>query len=125
MVPPKGQAGSTKLQAAGGVSEFHYEETDQAGPYQVKIGPPLSRESAFAANPDPAESELTKLDREQLKEAIPGWNFLYLTNSRELALDVSSVGRRGELHQQLLYGLLCLLLVESVLAWKFGHHDAA
>jgi hypothetical protein len=122
---PKGQSVSTKLQPAGGVSQFHFEQTDLAGEYQVKIGSPLSLESSFAANPDPAESELTKLDRAALAEAIPGWNFLYLTNSKELALDVSSVGRRGELHQPLLYGLLALLLVESFLAWRFGHHDLA
>jgi hypothetical protein len=89
----------------------------------VQIGPPLAALSHFAANPDPAESDLTKLERAELAETIPGWNFLYLTNSKELALDVSSVGRRGELHRSLLYGLLVLLLVESVLAWRFGHHD--
>jgi hypothetical protein len=122
---PEGQPISTKLQPGGGVSQFHFEQTDLAGEYQVTIGPPLSLESSFAANPDPAESDLTKLDRAALAEAIPGWNFLYLTNSRELALDVSSVGRRGELHQSLLYGLLALLLVESLLAWKFGHHDVS
>ena len=33
------------------------------GKYQVKIGPPLTVEIAFAANPDPAESDLAKLDR--------------------------------------------------------------
>ena len=54
----------------------------------MKIGPPLSHRIAFAANPDPAESDLTKLDRADLADAIPGWNFLYLTNSKELALDV-------------------------------------
>ena len=99
VAPPKGPPVSSKLQPGGGVSEFHFEQTDLAGAYEVKIGPPLSVESSFAANPDPAESDLTKLDRAALAEAIPGWNFLYLTNSKELALDVASVGRRGELHQ--------------------------
>jgi Aerotolerance regulator N-terminal/von Willebrand factor type A domain len=125
VAPPKGQPVSTKLQPGGGVSQFHFEQTDLAGQYQVKIGPPLSLESSFAANPDPAESDLTKLDRAALADAIPGWNFLYLTNSKELALDVASVGRRGELHQSLLYGLLALLLLESLLAWRFGHHEVS
>ena len=35
-----------------------------------------------------------------------------------------SVGRRGELHRQLLYGLLALLLAGVALAWRFGHHDS-
>jgi hypothetical protein len=85
----------------------------------------LARETSFAANPDPAESDLTMLDREGLKKVVPGWNFLYLTNSRELIEDASSVGRRGELHRPLLYTLLILLLVESILAWRFGHHDSS
>jgi hypothetical protein len=125
VTPPKGPPVATKLQPGGGVSQFHFEQTDLAGQYQVKIGPPLSVESSFTANPDPAESDMTKLDRAALSDAIPGWNFLYLTNSKELALDVASVGRRGELHQQLLWGLLALLLLESALAWRFGHHDVS
>ncbi len=122
---PRNQSVSTKLQPSGGVSQFHFEQTDLAGAYQVAVGPPLSQESSFAANPNPAESELTKLDRSALADAVPGWNFLYLTNSRELIEDASSVGRRGELHRPMLYSLLALLLVEAFLAWRFGHHDAS
>ena len=125
VVTPRGQSIETKLQPAGGVSQFHFTETDLSGRYQVKIGPPLLLESSFAANTDPAESDLTKLDRAALTEAVPGWNFQYLTNSKELTADASTVGRRGELHRPLLYGLLLLLLVESILAWKFGHHESA
>jgi von Willebrand factor type A domain/Aerotolerance regulator N-terminal len=124
VVTPRDQSVSTKLQPSGGVSQFHFEQTELSGRYQVRVGPPLSVESSFAANPNPAESDLTKLDRAALAEAVPGWNFLYLTNSRELTLDASSVGRRGELHRPLLYSLLALLLVESFLAWRFGHHDS-
>jgi Aerotolerance regulator N-terminal/von Willebrand factor type A domain/CARDB len=125
VVTPRGQSVGTKLQPAGGVSQFHFSETDLSGRYQVKIGPPLALESSFAANTDPAESDLTKLDRAALTEAVPGWNFQYLTNSKELTADASTVGRRGELHRPLLYGLLLLLLLESILAWKFGHHESA
>jgi hypothetical protein len=121
----KGQVVASKLQAAGGVSQFHFEQTDLAGLYQVRIGPPLARDSSFAANTDPAESNLTKLDRAALAELLPGWNFVYLTNFRELTKDSSAVGRRGELHRPLLYGVLVLLLFESFLAWKFGHHGSS
>jgi hypothetical protein len=125
VVTPKGQSLPSKLQASGGVSQFHFEKTDLSGAYQIRIGPPLAREASFAANTDPAESDLTKLDRAALAELLPGWNFLYLTNSRELTEDTRAVGQRGELHRPLLYGLLVLLLVESFLAWKFGHHDSS
>jgi hypothetical protein len=125
VVTPRGQSIETKLQPGGGVSQFHFTETDLSGRYQVKIGPPLLLDSSFAANTDPAESDLTKLDRAALTEAVPGWSFQYLTNSKELTLDASTVGRRGELHRPLLYGLLLLLLLESIMAWKFGHHESA
>jgi von Willebrand factor type A domain/Aerotolerance regulator N-terminal len=125
VVPPGGQPIAGKLEPAGGVSQYHFEQTELSGRYQMTIGPPLALETSFAANTDPAESDLSKLDRAKLSEVVPGWNFLYLTNSRELIEDASSVGRRGELHRPLLYALLILLLVESILAWRFGHHDSS
>jgi hypothetical protein len=122
VVLPDGRSVPSKLQASGGVSQLHFEETELSGTYLVKVGPPLALESTFTANPDPAESDPAKLDRAGLTDALPGWNFAYLTNWRELTGNAKSVSRRGELHRSLLYGVLVLLLVESVLAWFFGHH---
>jgi von Willebrand factor type A domain/Aerotolerance regulator N-terminal/CARDB len=112
----------SKLKAAGDVSLFHFEETDLSGAYRAKFGPPLAIESIFAANPDPLESDLTKLDKAGLAEAVPGWTFTYLTDWKGLTSNASSVGRRGEMHRPLLYALLALLIIESIAAWKFGHH---
>ncbi len=122
---PKGLSISTKLQPAGGVSQFHFEQTDLSGPYQVKIGTPLSVDSSFAANTDPSESDLARLDQSALASLIPGWNFVYVyvTDWKDLTDDAGSVGRRGELHRPMLYAVLVLLLLESFLAWKFGHHS--
>jgi hypothetical protein len=127
VVTPKGQTIATKLKPAGGVSQFHFEQTDLSGRYQVRIGPPLGLESWFAANPDPAESDLARLDQAVLGDLLPGWKFTYVHPSdwKELTRDPSSVGRRGELHRPMLYALLAMLLVESFLAWKFGHHEPA
>jgi hypothetical protein len=124
VVPPRGAPVSAKLQPAGGISRLHFEKTDIAGNYQVRVGPPLTLESSFAANTDPAESDPAKLDEARLKEQLPGWNFSYRTDARALAQDASSVRSRGEWHRPLLHGLLILLLVESLLAWKFGHHES-
>ncbi len=112
----------SKLTASGDVSLFHFEETDLSGAYRAKFGPPLAVESIFAANPDPIESDPAKLDRAGLAEAVPNWSFTYLTNWKDLTGNASSVGRRGELHRPLLYALLALLIIESIAAWKFGHH---
>jgi hypothetical protein len=124
IVTPKGQTVAARLTPSGGASQLHFEQTELSGPYQVRLGPPVGAESSFAANPDPAESDLAKLDRAGLEQRLPGWNFVHMTNASELAQSATSVGRRGELHRPLLYGALALLLVESLLAWKFGHHDA-
>ena len=35
---------------------------------------------------------------------------------------VTQIGKRNELHLMLLYAVLVLLFVETLLAWKFGHH---
>jgi hypothetical protein len=122
VVMPDGQNVPAKLQAAGGVTQLHFEKTELSGAYQVKYGPPLALESTFTANTNPVESDPAKLDRAGLADALPGWSFLYLTNWKELTESATSVGRRGELHRFLLYGVLMLLLVESILAWVFGHH---
>ncbi len=112
----------TKLKPAGDVSLFHFEETDLSGAYRAKFGPPLASESIFAANPDPSESDPAKLDQAGLAEAVPGWTFTYMPNWKDLTGNASSVGRRGEMHRPLLYLLLALLIIESIAAWKFGHH---
>lgn len=120
---PRGLSVPIRLKGAGGVSQLHFEQTELSGTYQVRINPTPTLETAFAANPDPAESDLAKLDQTTLAQRLPGWNFDYLSSSRELTRSTASVGRRGELHRPLLYGALIVLLLESFLAWKFGHHD--
>jgi hypothetical protein len=122
VVLPDGRNVPSKLQASGGISQLHFEETELSGPYVVKLGPPLAVEPTFTANPNPAESDPAKLDRAGLADALPGWSFAHLTNWKELTGNATSVSRRGELHRFLLYGVLCLLIVESILAWRFGHH---
>ena len=63
VVLPDGQSVPSKLQAAGGVSQLHFEDTELSGAYQVKVGPPLALESTFAANPEPG--------RERPRQARP------------------------------------------------------
>ena len=79
------------------------------------------RPGEVAADVGAAESDPAKLDRAGLADAVPGWKFAYLTNWKELTATRRPSAVRGELHRSLLYGVLVFLLVESVLAWKFGH----
>ncbi len=113
-----------RIKAAGDVSLFHFEETDISGAYRVRFEAPASGDATFAADPDPAESDPAKLEQAGLAEAVPGWKFTYLQNWKDLTGNATSIGRHGELHRPLLYAVLALLIVESILAWKFGHHGA-
>ena len=113
---------TAKLKGAGDVAQFVYEDTDRSGVYGVDVGPPLMLKTAFGANPDPVESDPLKLDQAGLKDAVPGWKFLYDNDWHGLEKNASSVGQKGELHRPMLWAVLVLLIVESVLAWRFGHH---
>ena len=120
---PDARGVPTRLAAEGDVSRLHFADTDLSGPYSVRIGPPLASDVLFAAGTDPAESDPAKLDATALKAALPGWAFQYEEDWRKILNNVAAVGQRGELHRSLLYGVLALLLIESILAWKFGHHS--
>lgn len=122
VVLPNSRTAPSRITADGDVSRFRFEETDRSGPYRVKVGPPLVLESLFAANPDPLESALEKLDAKGLAVAVPGWEFQYFDDWRKLMQTPAGIGKQGELHRPLLVGVLILLFVETVLAWLFGHH---
>jgi hypothetical protein len=121
VIRPDSRTMPTRLQAAGDVSQLHFEETDLSGTYLARVGPPLALDITFAADPDPVESDPEKLDRDGLADAFPGWTFAYFTDWQNLSENATSVSRRGELHRYCLYGVLGLLMLESFLAWKFGH----
>lgn len=124
IVPPDNKPAETKITAAGDGGRLHYEQTDLSGVYRARVGPPINEESTFAANPPPAESDPAKLDRTALGDLLSGWNFAYYTNIQELISNPASVSQRGELHRPLLAAVLALLFIESILAWRFGHHAA-
>jgi hypothetical protein len=106
------------------VGFFLFEETQWSGGYPMSFGPPLATQEMFAVNVDPKESDLTKLQEEELRELLPSWRFVYLTNWQAIATGKSSVTQnRGELHRYLLYAALALVFLESLLAWKFGHYS--
>ena len=79
---PRGSRSRPSCNPPGGVSQFHFEQTDLAGQYQVKIGPPLSRRVVVRRQPRPGRERSDQARSRGLAEQIPGWNFLYLTNSQ-------------------------------------------
>ncbi|MBL8798077.1 MAG: VWA domain-containing protein [Planctomycetia bacterium] len=114
---------------------FRFGETDQSGIYKATVGQ-HPREYLFAVNvptvtdaQQASESDLTRLNREEVKTAYPPWDFQLVTDPK----NVNRAGPSGSETQQatggvgpaiariLLALVLLLLLGEVVLAWKLGH----
>jgi hypothetical protein len=94
-------------------------------PSYVEDGPPVSRTDAFAVNVDPAESDLAALTVEQLRDEVwPGIPFVHQTTWQHLDRPVfGRTSRSSPWAKDLLCGVFVLLLFETFLARRFGHHD--
>ncbi|MCH7728980.1 MAG: hypothetical protein IH991_21230 [Planctomycetes bacterium] len=97
---PGGGVEPLRLERRDEFGLFQFEATDTSGIYRVEIGPPLVEERLFAVNVKPAESDLTKLERDELAEKVfPGVRFAYLTQwQNSQAATPVSVRHRGDLH---------------------------
>jgi hypothetical protein len=99
-----------------------YPRPDRAGLWRLTLEAPggESREVLFARNPDPTEGRLEPGSREHLSAAVGGEDFLYI--SRSGRLDAAGEGGRSNPYwAYLLAALLGLLMLETMLARKFGH----
>jgi hypothetical protein len=123
---PDGRSEPARLASQDGVNFFEFERTDTSGAYRMNLGPPVAETRSFAVNVDPQESDLVKLERDELAhELLPGVQFAYLTqphNEQETAQ--LPVRHRGDLHRAILYTVLALVFVEMILAWRFGHYTS-
>lgn len=123
-VTPPGQPASPVPvdESAGG--RILYPETDQVGIYRFTLGSPVDERWPIPVNTWPGESNLARLGPEDLKALFP--DFRYRIADRwepHSALTSGTGGDRGELFRPLLYGALGLALLETLLAWRFGHPE--
>jgi hypothetical protein len=72
----------------------------------------------FAANVDPAEGDLKRVDRRRLERALAGSNVRIVSASQSLALADS--GQQTEVWRYLLWLVVAVLAGEQVLGWFFG-----
>jgi len=125
--PGEAEPVALAVTAGEGLVTATYGQTDRAGVY--KLLPPPSeaatgdesdaRVQVFAANVPPRESDVRRISVEELRAAYPGFEFEYQRGAarRETA---ATTARGGELWRWLAYVLLGLVLLESVLAQRFG-----
>ncbi|WP_233578507.1 vWA domain-containing protein [Tautonia sociabilis] len=120
IVRPDGREEPGRLVEEGGATRLVFDQTDLAGVYLARLGPPVARELSFAANPDPVESDPSRADSATLSALFPRWTFSSWDGGPVSQTAAATVGRRGELHRGLLLAVLGLVLGESTLAWWIG-----
>jgi len=122
--PPDGRRQERHFQAEGEDAAWSYPETSQSGFYVAKFGPPVSRSETFAVNVDPAESDLSTITAEELQGRVwPEITAVDPANWQQLAEQATAEGGRPiDLAQWLIYAALLLLVAETYLARRFGHH---
>jgi len=118
---PDNRSDPVQVTTKGSVSEFTYEATNLSGFYELQFGPPLSRSESFAFNVDPRESNLARLEQDEIdRELLPGTQYVYQTEWEEIERQASGpVRQRGGLTRWFLYAALYLLFVEQMMAWNF------
>ncbi len=124
---PDGRSLNLALRLHGETAGLEFADTGRSGFYIVQIGSPLNRREEFAVNVDPKESDLAQLTLEELRGDVwPGVRFLHQTTWQNAAQPIaaSTLVRPAGLQVELLYLVLCLLLLETLLAWRFGHRGA-
>ena len=120
---PSGDTEEVRLRPEGNQREWSMADTMASGIYTAEYPPPTTQAERFAVNLDTVESDLAKLSPEQLREEVwPGVPFAYQTRLEDLVVAPTAGIGRGTLSKELLYGVLALLLLETYLAWRFGHH---
>jgi hypothetical protein len=118
---PDGREESIRLTQSDEIASMTYDDADHSGIYEISLGPPVSRSELIAVNVDPAESDLTRIESDEIKTELgPAGEFV------EAAAADASTRRTGgadatpgPLSRWLLVGLFGLLFVEQLMAWRF------
>jgi aerotolerance regulator-like protein len=107
-------------------SEIRYERAGEAGVYSLTLDLPTAerRSVFFARNCDPREGDLTPGGQSLLESTFQGEDFTYV--SRSDSPETVSLGRstRGSYWLIALASALVLMVAETLLARRFGHHPA-
>ncbi len=100
--------------------QLEYKDTDLVGFYEMKLN---RREGGlepvlFAANVDPTEGNLRRVDMDTMKKEIGDAN-IHLVKFDE-AISVAGGGAQTEIWWYLLWAVVGILCCEQVLGWYFG-----
>jgi len=116
IVLPDGQEASVRLETRSGDFVARFERPKIAGHYGLKIG---ESRRWFGVNLPPEESDLEAIDAETLRQRL-GVPFEYVTSVEGLTAAPLATPAR-EMSLMVLWVVLALVLLETLLAQRFGH----
>lgn len=112
---PDGRTERVPLKSQGQDAVWSYGPTGYSGMYEARFGAPRDMTELYALNVNTRESDLERVDVESLPEQ--------LTHDAPRSADAPvalATSRPAELFRYFLGGVLVLLLVETVFAWRIG-----
>jgi hypothetical protein len=138
---PDGKTETSRTETLEEAGVLRWSDTDASGLYRATIGQ-HPQDYLFAVNVPTAtdnhqasESDLTRTNQSELQSSYPGWDFQLVTDLRqvthfrsnalqgtELPSLGSPVGMGTVVARWLLLFMMLLLVVEVILAWRFGHY---
>jgi hypothetical protein len=136
---PDRRTESTRTLSSEEANVLRWADTDVSGVYRVVLGQ-HPQEHVFAVNVPAAtldeqasESDLTRATREDLSRAYPEWEFQLVTDLNDVSHTGGPSASDAEnrvaapigpgIAHYLLLAVLALVLVEVVMAWRFGHYS--
>lgn len=99
---------------------FQYEDTSARGFYKLQLTKRDGQNEnvLFAANIDPGEGRLARVDEEDLKSQLGDANVVIAKGHASLSAETA--GTRAEFWKSVLIALVIVLCCEQFLAWTFG-----
>lgn len=127
VTPPAAAGGTSREPVKEGATEFQIADTSTPGFYRVVAkgvtagATALPTESAIdiAANLDASEGDLRRAAQAELKQTYQGAP-LHFTDEAEAILPRGTQGDAGEASRAFLGGVVAILLIELICAWRFG-----
>jgi len=134
---PDGRTQTVQTLVREDAAVLRFADTDQSGIYRITLGQ-HPREHLFAVNVPAAvdaqqacESDLARLNKDELKAALPQWEFQVVADPKDVIRIVNDSaegprilrGMGAVIARWLLLVMFILLLGEGLLAWKLGHYS--
>jgi hypothetical protein len=113
MVRPGGRIAPISLRSTAVGWEWNFTDTGSSGVYTLR-GLPHGATQAFAVNVDTAESDLVRVDPQQLPKVV---EVRRTWQGGETGLGATP---ESAWNQPILWGALALLFAESFMAWQFA-----